>query len=124
MLPFKTKTKQEYPTWIKFKESQLLGYPFEIWLIVFAAVLVRLGKVSRDTILSSLMTVAIGITVGIYMHIPVLTLLGLSHDWVYLVAVLVTLTAENLMRSVVSMSRDAEFIKSILRNILEAWLKK
>lgn len=108
----------------KLRKANLLGYPFEIWLIVFAAVLVRVGIVSRDTILSSIITVVVGITVGIYMHMPVLNLLGLTHEWIYLVAVLVTLTAENLMRSVVSISRDAEFLKSIFRNILETWLKK
>jgi hypothetical protein len=102
----------------------LFGFGIDTWLIVVAAVLVRLSTAKNITVFSAIVTIVVGVVAGITLHVPVVALLSLSASWHIPVAILITLTSENLMRSLVEITYDTSFLKNILGTFLEGKIKK
>ncbi len=94
------------------------GYPMEIWFASFVAVMFKLKMTSNWTIVGTITTMSIAMFSGLILYLPVVELLELSASWKVPVAILVSLTAENIMKSVVDLSADGDFLKDWIRYIV------
>lgn len=99
------------------------GYPIEIWLASLIAVMFRLKKTESWTIIGVLSSVAISLFSGLILYMPMVELLSLSASWHVPIAILIALTAENVMESVVDLSKDGDFIKDWLRFVVTKKVK-
>lgn len=99
------------------------GYPIEIWLASLIAVMFRLKKTESWTIIGVLSSVAISLFSGLILYMPMVELLSLSSSWHVPIAILIALTAENVMESVVDLSKDGDFIKDWLRFVVTKKVK-
>lgn len=97
-----------------------LGFPIEIWLAVSLAVMMKIRNSKNLTIIGYVTTIGISMLSGVLLYMPVIELLTLSASWHIPVAILVSLTAENIMQNVINLSSDVE----ILRKIFDLWLTK
>ena len=91
------------------------GYPIEIWLASFVAVMFKLKNNQNWSIIGILTTISITMFSGIILYKPVTSILNLSDNWQVPVAILVAITAEKIMKSVSELSEDNDFIKDWLK---------
>lgn len=94
------------------------GYPVEIWLASFVAVMFKLKKTSNWSIVGTLSTIAIALFSGLVLYGPITAIMELPTTWNVPVAILVALTAENFMNNIVNISNDSDFIKDWLKFFL------
>lgn len=99
------------------------GYPLEIWLAAFVAVMFKLKMTSKWTIVGVVSTVGIAMFSGLILYLPMVELLKLSSSWNVPVAILIALTAENVMKNVVELSKDGEFFKDWVRFLVTKRIK-
>ncbi|MGR3749600.1 hypothetical protein [Paracoccus sp. (in: a-proteobacteria)] len=96
-----------------------LNYPTEIWLAVLIAVIVRLKSSLTLGWFGALTTVIVAAGSGVLLYEPLADLCGLSSNTHTMLAVLIALTAENLMKMLVDYSSRADavmrFIKAVIR---------
>ena len=97
------------------KKMNFFGYPMEMWFASFVAVMFKLKMTSNWTIVGTITTVSIAMFSGLILYLPIVELLELSASWKVPVAILVSLTAENIMKSVVDLSADGDFLKDWIR---------
>lgn len=90
-----------------------LGYPIEIWVATALAVLIKLKSSPFLTFFGALTTVLVGIGAGVLGYKTAVTLLELSADWNIVVAVLLALTAENIMKTIMEVSADSTVLKDL-----------
>lgn len=96
----------------------IFGFPIEIWLGVFAAVLVRVKSSVTLGWGGAITTTLVSTISGMILHRPFLSLTGLHQDWGILVAILIALTAENLMKGVLDWSSEKGALKNLLRAVI------
>ena len=94
------------------------GYPIEIWLASFVAVMFKLKNTGKQNIIGSITTVVIAMFSGLILYGPVSDIAGLSPSWNVIVAIAIAITSENLMKSFSTMTLDPDFIKDWLLYIL------
>ncbi len=94
------------------------GYPIEIWLASFVAVMFKLKTNSNMSWFSILATVTIAMFSGVIMYKPIAEIFSLSASWNVPVAILIAVSAENLMKHVTRISNDEDFVKDWLKFIL------
>ena len=94
------------------------GYPVEIWLASFVAVMLKLKKTSSWSIVGTISTISIALFSGLVLYGPIITIMELPPTWSVPVAILSALTAENFMNNIVDISDDSDFIKDWLRFFL------
>lgn len=97
-----------------------LGFPIEIWLAVFLAVMIKIRNAENLNVIGYITTIAISLISGVLLYMPVVELLSLSPSWHIPIAILVSLSAENIMQNVVNISSDNDMLKKFI----EAWLSK
>lgn len=97
-----------------------LGFPIEIWLAVFLAVMIKIRNAENLNVIGYITTIAISLISGVLLYMPVVELLSLSPSWRIPIAILVSLSAENIMQNVVNISSDNDMLKKFI----EAWLSK
>jgi hypothetical protein len=97
----------------------ILGYPIEIWIAGLIGVFIRLQTSNRLTLLGATTTVIVAMAASLILHGPIVALLGLSVSWNVPVAVIIALTAENLMKAFVEISADKEWIKGWIRHLVD-----
>lgn len=97
-----------------------LGYGIDIWITSIIVALFRL-KQSKQSVLAfgGFVTLFVSIMSAVLLHTPLMIILSLSLHYKYFIIILLALTAENLMNSVIRISSDNTFIKNILINILK-----
>jgi hypothetical protein len=95
-----------------------LGYPTEIWLAAIVSVLIRLKYNRSTTVLGSITTVSVAIFAGVFMHEPLITLMGLSDDWKIFTAIVIALSAENFMKNIMIISDDRDFVREWIVKII------
>lgn len=97
-----------------------LGHPLEIWAASFMVVVVKLNMLgsSPTSWMAKLSTIAVALFSGLILYLPLVEMLGLSASWHVPVAIIISLTAENVMKSIVEISSDKELIKEWLRDFL------
>lgn len=91
-----------------------LGHTYEVWAAVVVAVLVRLRSAQRHTPLNSLVTVVVALGSGILLYDDFVNLFSLSSGWEIPMAILIALTAENIMNVLIDLSGDRSLFKNIL----------
>jgi len=94
------------------------GFPIEIWIASLIAVMFRLKKTESWTVIGVMSSVSIALFSGLILYMPVVELLSLSSSWHVPIAILIAITFENIMESVLDMSKDKDFVKDWLRFIL------
>lgn len=90
-----------------------LGYPIEIWLGVFVAVIIKLKSSRVMTILGAMTTTLVAVGGGMLLHQKVIFLFGLDPSWDIFVAIILALTFENLMKFIVELSADQAALKDL-----------
>lgn len=102
----------------------MFGTSWEVIGAVFVATLVRLSTSKKLTFFSAFITSAVGMFSGLILYSPLVDMFGLSQSAEIPMAIIVALTAENLMRSFVEVSADGSFIKRLLKTIVMSWTEK
>lgn len=95
-----------------------LGYPIEVWIAAFIAVIIKLQSSKRLTLLGAITTVIVGVGAGVLLYAPIVSLFSLSSSWEVIVAILIALSAENLMKSFVELSADKEFLSDWIKYLV------
>lgn len=103
---------------VRSKQMNIFGHPIEIWFASFVAVMFKLKMTSKWTVIETVTTISIALFSGVILYIPVTELLNLSASWHVPMAILISLTAENLMKNVVDLSSDSDFFKDWIRYIV------
>lgn len=96
----------------------LFGYPVEIWVATIIAVLIKLQSSKTLSVLGVITTIVVGVGAGVILYGPVITLFALSNTWEIIVAILIALSAENLMKSFVELSADKEFLSGWIKYLV------
>lgn len=96
----------------------LLGYPIEIWIALGVAILIKIQSNKKLSILATITSVIVALSAGLLLYKPIIALLALGQNWEMIVAILIALTAENIMRSVVEISSDKDFLSGILSAVI------
>lgn len=97
-----------------------LGFPYEIWIAVIISVLVRLRAMKGATIVSTIITIIVALCAGMWLHEPFMVIMNLSETWTIPIAILIALSAENVMKGIVELTSDSTFIKDIFK----IWISK
>lgn len=104
---------------------QILSHPVEIWIAASLAVLVKLTGLKGSTtigIFGTATTILVALLSGVIFYIPIMELLSLGSSWAIPTAILIALTAENIMKTIVELSSDGVFIRKIADGILNRFL--
>ena len=96
----------------------LFGYPIEIWVAAFISVLVKLKSSKHLTLLGSIVTISVALASGVILYQPMLVLLNLSSTWAVPVSIMIALTAENFMKSLVELSADKDWLREWLKFLI------
>lgn len=89
-----------------------LGHPIEIWAAILIAVMIKLRSSKNLTMYGYLTTIGIAVLSGLFLYTPLIALIGLSASWEIPIAILIGLTAENIMNNIVAISSDIDLLKS------------
>ena len=101
----------------------LFGYPIEIWVAIAVSILIKLQSNKRLTLLGAITTVSVALASGLLLYQPIVVLFSLSPSWEIIVAILVALTAENLMKTLVEISADRELLTGIVKFLVNKKLE-
>ncbi len=93
----------------------LFGYPIEIWCAAFIAMLIRLQTSNTLTWLGAIVTVCVALFAGVALYGPIMGMLGIGEGWAIPIAIIVALSAENMMKAIVELSADIEWLKDYIR---------
>lgn len=96
----------------------LFGYPIEIWVAAFISVLVKLQSSKHLTLLGSIVTISVALASGIILYQPILILLNLSSTWAVPVSIMIALSAENIMKSLVELSADKDWLRDWIKFLI------
>ena len=96
----------------------LFGYPIEIWIALAVSILIKLQSNKRLSLLGAITTVAVALFSGLLLYGPIVSLFALSNSWEIIVAILVALTAENLMKTIVEISADKELLAGLVKFLI------
>lgn len=90
---------------------KFIGYPIEIWAACIVAVLIKLQTSNKLTLLGAIATTVVALFSGIILYQPIMAIFGLAEAWSIPLAIIISLSAENLMKALVEMSADKEWLK-------------
>lgn len=94
------------------------GSPIEVWVATVIAVLIKLRNDTKLTLLGIITTFATGVGSGMLFYHQVADMLGLDQSWHVAIACIVTLTADNLMKVLLELSSDREWIKDWIKYLV------
>lgn len=99
---------------------QIFSHPVEIWLGILLAVLIKLRGANFEILgfFGTAATVLISIISGVIFYVPIMDLLSLGPSWAIPTAILIALTAENLLKTVTEMTADKESLRKIAEGVL------
>jgi hypothetical protein len=101
-----------------------LGFPIKIWIAVIIAALIKLQSSKTLSVLGVLVTISVGIGAGVILYGPAIELLSLSPSWEIFIAILIALSAENLMRSFVELTANKDMLGDWLKIFINKKLEK
>lgn len=96
-----------------------LGHPWQIWAAALIAVSVKItmpGAPKSPT--SKIISIFVALLSGVILYLPVVDLVGWGASMHVPVAIIISLTAENFMRSLVDLSSDKEILREWLKDFL------
>ena len=94
------------------------GYPIEIWVAAFISVLVKLQSSKHLTLLGSIVTISVALASGVILYQPILIILNLNATWAVPVSIMIALSAENIMKSLVELSADKEWLTDWIKLLI------
>lgn len=94
------------------------GYPIEIWVAAFISVLVKLQANKHFTLLGSIVTISVALASGVILYQPILIILNLNATWAVPVSIMIALSAENLMKSLVELSADKDWLTDWIKLLI------
>ena len=97
---------------------QFLGHSLEIWGVVALATFAKLRASNRLGFKSAVGIAIIAIGSSILFYKPIIILLGLSPSWELIIAGLIALTFEDVMQSVISISKDNNLFREIIKFLI------
>lgn len=92
-----------------------LGYPIEIWAASFVAVLIKISANKKLTILGAFTTVIVALFSGVILYQPILAMFALDSTWAIPLAIIIALSAENLMKAILQVSEDREWLVDTIK---------
>lgn len=96
-----------------------LGHPWQIWAAALIAVSVKITMPGAPKSLTSrLISVFVALLSGVILYMPVVEMVGWGVGMHVPVAIIISLTAENFMRSLVDLSSDKEILREWLKDFL------
>jgi hypothetical protein len=98
---------------------QLLGYNIEIWAVAILATITRLRATEGLTVQSAFSISIISIASSLLLYESVMIFFGLPSKWELFIVTLVALTFEDLMRNIMTLTKDNSFLKDIIKIILQ-----
>lgn len=98
---------------------QLLGYNIEIWAVAILATITRLRATEGLTVQSAFSISIISIASSLLLYESVMIFFGLPSKWELFIVALVALTFEDLMRNIMTLTKDNSFLKDIIKIILQ-----
>lgn len=98
---------------------KFLGYPIEIWAASLIAVIVKLQTSNRLSLIGVISTVIVAMGSSLLLYIPVCDMMGYGSDAHVIVAVLIALTAENLMKAVVEFTADRKIMNGVIKHLIK-----
>lgn len=96
-----------------------LGHPIEIWAAILIAVMIKLRSSKNLTKYGYATTIGVAVLSGLFLYAPLITLIGLSASWEIPIAILIGLTAENIMNNIVAISSDIDLLKSFTEKFVK-----
>jgi len=99
---------------------RLLETPIEVVIAILIAAVVRLKSSWSLGWIGALTTTIVSMFSGLLLYQPVLTITGIDQSWDVLVAILISLTAENLMKGLIDFTGQ----KGAFQRILMAFLTR
>lgn len=96
-----------------------LGHPWQIWAAALIAVSVKITSPGAPKSLTSrFISIFVALLSGVILYLPVVGAIGWGASMHVPVAIIISLTAENLMRSIVDLSSDKEILREWLKDFL------
>ncbi len=92
--------------------------PIEIVLAVIAAVIVRMKSASTLSWIGATTTMVTGIVAGLFLYKDVAAILGLGPEYHTIIAVVIALTAENIMKIIIDASNHPDSIFRVFKAFL------
>lgn len=94
------------------------GHSIEVWIVSILATFTKLRSTKNLSIKSALSISFISISSAILFYESVMILFGLSGNWELFIVALIALTSEDIMKNIMSASKDGDFIQDIIKIIL------
>lgn len=91
------------------------GYPIEIWIASGIAVLIKISSNKKLTLLGAFTTVFVALFSGVILYQPFLVMLSLEQTWAIPLAIVIALSAENLMKAILQVSEDQNWLADLIR---------
>ena len=98
---------------------KFLTYPIEIWAAVAVAIVVKLQTSNRLTLLGVVSTVIVAMGSSLLLYVPITEMMGWGADAHVVVAVILALTAENLMKAIVEFTADRGMMQGVIKHIVK-----
>lgn len=98
---------------------QFLGYNIEIWAVAILATITKLRSTDRLTIKNAFSISIISIASSLLFYESIMVFFGLPSKWELFIVALVALTFEDIMRNIMSITKDRYFLKDIIKIILQ-----
>ena len=92
-----------------------LGYPVEIWVASFIAVLIKILANKKFTLLAASITILVALFSGVILYQPILTIFALEQTWGIPLAIIIALSAENIVKAILQVSDDREWLVDLIR---------
>ena len=90
-----------------------LGHPINIWIALLVVVIIKVRSDNTLTKIGILTSVLVSILSGVILYIPIMEIFTLAPSWSIFIAILCGLTAENIMKNVVTISTNIDLMKSV-----------
>lgn len=96
----------------------ILGHSIEIWVVSILATFTKLRSTKNLSVKSTLSISFISISSAILFYESVMILFGLSGNWELFIVALIALTSEDIMKNILTASKDGEFIQDVIKIVL------
>lgn len=98
---------------------KFLTYPIEIWIAVSVAIIVKLQTSNRLTLLGIVSTVFISMASALVLYDPICDMMNWGQDMHVIIAVIIALTSENLMKAIVEFTADRKVLKGVIKHLVK-----
>lgn len=98
---------------------QILGHNIEIWAVAILATVTKLRSTNNLSVKSTVSISFISIASSLLFYESIMLAFGLSGKWELFIVALVALTFEDIMKNIMSITKDRTFLKDIIKLVLQ-----